>query len=165
MNKAQLTEKIRIIAEGIASEHRFELASVKLSGSVKSPLVQVFIDTENGVTHENCKTFSHQIGDILDNEDFISDEYILEVSSPGLERELNKLTDFQRFIGNLAKVRLLNPINGQRTFHGKIIAVETEDISFDDKLSGLIKFSFNQVSKANLEIDIEEELKLGKNNK
>jgi ribosome maturation factor RimP len=165
MNKAELTEKVNAIAVEIASEIAVEFLSVKISGSIKSPHLQIFVDKEIGVTHEDCKAFSLKIGDILDEKDFISNEYILEVSSPGLERELYGLKDFVRFIGSLAKVRLSNPLNGQRTFHGRIVSVESEKISFNDKTVGLVLFTYNQVSKANLEIDIEEELKLGKSDK
>jgi ribosome maturation factor RimP len=165
MNKADLTENVSAIATGVAAEVSVEFVSVKISGSSRSPHLQIFIEKENGVTHEDCKAFSHRIGEILDEKDFISDEYVLEVSSPGLERELYSLKDFVRFVGSLAKVRLLNPLNGQRTFHGRIVSVESEKISFNDKTAGLVVFTYNQVSKANLEIDIEEELKLGKSNK
>jgi ribosome maturation factor RimP len=168
MNKAELTERISEIATRIAIELSFEMVAVKLTGSVKSPHVQIFIDKIDkidGVTHDDCKVFSKQIGEILDAEDFISDEYILEVSSPGLLRDLYSLKDFERFVGSLAKVRLNHPQNGQRSYRGRIIEVESNTISFEDLTSGLVKFSFIQVSKASLEIDIDEELRLGKNSK
>jgi ribosome maturation factor RimP len=165
MNKAELSDRISEIASDVADELGCEMVMVKLVGSVKSPHVQIFIDKLNGVSHDDCKVFSKQIGEVLDIEDFISDEYILEVSSPGLLRDLYSLKDFERFVGSLAKVRLNHPQNGQRSFRGRIVAVESNNISFEDSTSGLVKFGFLQVSKANLEIDIDEELRLGKNSK
>jgi ribosome maturation factor RimP len=95
----------------------------------------------------------------LDVEDFIPSAYLLEVSSPGLERELYSLKDFEKFVGSLAKVKTDAAINGQKNFRGRINAVENDEVVFDDKTSGTIRFPYSAVAKANLEIDLDEELK------
>lgn len=164
MNKLELTEKIREIAEKIVEKNNnLELVHVKIGGSIGKPLVQIFIDKPKGISHEDCSYVSHQLGEILEEKDFISSEYILEVSSPGLERELFSLKDFQKFVGNLAKVRTNQAINGQRNFDGRIKSVEKEEITFEDKTNGEVKFPYSLVSKANLQIDLQEELKRAKN--
>lgn len=83
----------------------------------------------------------------------------MEVSSPGLERGLYSLKDFEKFVGSLAKLKTEAAINGQKNFRGRINAVKDGEIVFDDKTSGTIRFPFSAVAKANLEIDLEEELK------
>jgi ribosome maturation factor RimP len=159
MSKASNTERIQEIATRIAAENSLELVHVDVLGAGRSPMVRIFIDKEGGVTHEDCSLVSRQVGAVLDSEDFISSTYLLEVSSPGLERNLYSLKDFEKFVGNLAKVKTYKPINGQRNFRGRIKTVEAEEIVFDDKTSGEVRFPFDAVAKANLEIDIEEELK------
>jgi ribosome maturation factor RimP len=159
MGKISSSERIQGIAARAASENKVELVHVDVLGAERSPTVRVFIDKEGGVTHEDCATVSRQIGAILDAEDFISSAYILEVSSPGLERELYSLQDFEKFAGKLAKVKTYKPIDGQRNFRGRIKTVEADNIVFDDKTSGEVRFPFDAVAKANLEIDIEEEFK------
>jgi ribosome maturation factor RimP len=159
MAKISSSERIQGIAARAAAENKVELVHVDVLGAERSPTVRVFIDKEGGVTHEDCATVSRQIGASLDAEDFISSAYILEVSSPGLERELYSLQDFEKFAGKLAKVKTYKPIDGQRNFRGRIKTVEADNIVFDDKTGGEVRFPFDAVAKANLEIDIEEEFK------
>lgn len=163
MNKIAITEKVNEIAEAVAGKNNLELVRAEVVGSAKEPIVRIFIDQPQGITHEDCSKVSHEIGEILDKEDFISAEYILEVSSPGLERELYSLKDFEKFAGSLAKVKTRKPVDGQRNFRGKIKAVEDAEIIFEDKTNGEVRFPYEIVAKANLEIDLEEEFRRGGN--
>lgn len=162
MNKLAIAEKLTEIAQKVVDKHNLELVRAEAVGSLKNPTVRVFVDKPNGISHEDCAAVSRDLSAVLDEIDFISSAYLLEVSSPGLERELYNLQDFAKFAGNLAKVRTKMPIQGQRNFRGKIKAVEGLEIVFDDKTIGEIKFNFDSIAKANLEIDIEEEFRKGK---
>ena len=159
MNKLQIAEKINEITLPIAAANNVELVEVKISGSENQPLVRIFIDKPDGITHTDCSAVSSQLSEILDENDFISEAYILEVSSLGVERPLYGLKDFERFIGSLAKVKLKASINKQKQLIGKIIGVENDSIIIDDKVHGNVKFEFERVAKANLEIDLKAELK------
>lgn len=159
MSKISIAERIQKIAASAADDNGFELVHVEVVGSEKQPIVRIFIDKPEGVTIDDCTTMSHTVGTILDAEDFISSAYMLEVSSPGLERQLYSLKDFEKFAGNLARVKTNVAINGQRNFRGRIKSVDGEEIVFDDKTNGEVHFAYNAVAKANLEIDIEEEFK------
>lgn len=159
MNNSLITEKVRQIAVQITDAENLELVHIEVIGAKKTPTVRVFIDKPEGVTHEDCATVSRQIGQVLDTEDFISSAFLLEVSSPGIERGLYKTEDFQRFAGRNAKVKTDVAINGQKNFRGKIVKVEDEEIIFDDVTNGEVRFPFAVVNKANLEADYEEELK------
>ena len=159
MSKPIVSERIRELAEETAANNGLELVHVEEKGTGKSRALRVFIDKPEGVTIEDCSTVSRELSDKLDVEDLIHTEYILEVSSPGLERELYSLKDFERFAGSLAKVKTKQPINGQKHFRGKIIKVEGEEIFFDDRTSGNVSFPYDAVLKANLEFDLEAELK------
>jgi ribosome maturation factor RimP len=159
MSKPIVNERVRELAEETAANNGLELVHVEEKGTGKSRALRVFIDKPEGVTIEDCSTVSRELGDKLDVEDLIHTEYILEVSSPGLERELYSLNDFERFAGSLAKVKTKMPINGQKHFRGKITKIEGEEIFFDDRTSGEVSFPYDAVLKANLEFDLEAELK------
>lgn len=159
MGKEFIEERIRQIAEEIAEKFGYELVHVEKKGAGKNQVVRVFIDKKGGISHADCSLFSNEFGGILDLEDLIPTEYTLEVSSPGLERELYSLKDFEKFAGNLAKVKLKTPIDGQKNFRGRILKVEDDEIFFSDKTVGEVNFPYRIVNKANLEIDLEEELK------
>jgi ribosome maturation factor RimP len=162
MDKLQIAEKVREIAAQVAEKQSVELVHVETVGTPKNPTVRVFIDKPGGVTIDDCSDTSRALEKILDAEDFIPTAYTLEVSSPGLDRELYSLQDFAKFAGHPAKVRTHQPIGGQRNFRGRIKAVEAEQIVFEDKTSGEVRFGFDSVAKANLEVDLEEELKNAK---
>jgi ribosome maturation factor RimP len=99
------------------------------------------------------------LGTILDVEDFIHASYTLEVSSPGLERGLYKRADFERFAGSNAKMKTRQPINGQRNFRGRLVGVEGNDVVFEDRTSGEVRVPLDTITKANLEVDVNEELR------
>ena len=102
---------------------------------------------------------SRAIENVLDIEDFIHASYVLEVSSPGLERELYDLKDFQKFIGQKAKVRTSVEIDTQKSFVGTISGVEGSDVVLEDRTRGQIRIPFDAISKANLRVDLNQEFK------
>lgn len=159
MSEQSIESRIREVAGAAAAANGLEFVHSEVVGARGSVTVRVFIDKAAGVSHDDCAIVSRAIDAALDADDLIPSAYILEVSSPGIERELYSLADFARFAGNLAKVKTRAAVNGQRNFSGKIVAVENEEIVFDDKTNGVVKFPYSGVVKANLEIDLEEELK------
>ena len=100
---------------------------------------------------------STQISTVLDVEDFIHSAYTLEVSSPGLERGLYKLADYERFAGSQAKVKTRIAVNNQRNFRGRIVGIENDEVILEDKTSGRVTLPFQTIVKANLEVDVETE--------
>ena len=162
MGSGSIEERVRELTQRVALDHGLELVHVEVAGPEGKPIVRVFIDKPDGVTHEDCAEVSLHLGTVLDVEDFIHSAYTLEVSSPGLERGLYQVSDFARFAGRQAKLKLRQPISGQRNFRGRIIRVEGESIVFDDKTSGQVSFPFADVVKANLELDVEEEFRKAK---
>jgi ribosome maturation factor RimP len=159
MSKHPIDERIRKIAENAAEKNGLELVHVEEAGFGKNRTIRIFIDKPEGITHTDCSAMSSEVGEILDAEDLIESEYLLEVSSPGLERELYSLKDFEKFTGSLARVKAKKVTNGQKNFRGRITKVKGEEIFFDDKTSGEVSFPYSAVAKANLEIDLDEELK------
>ncbi len=159
MSKHPIDERIREIARRTAEKNGLEFVHIEAVGFGKNKTIRIFIDKSEGITHNDCAVVSSQVGEMLDAEDFIEAAYLLEVSSPGLERELYSLQDFEKFAGSLARVKTKTAINGQKHFRGRITKIEGEEIFFDDKTQGALSFPYSAVAKANLEIDIEEEFK------
>jgi ribosome maturation factor RimP len=159
MGSRSIQERVREIAERVAIDHGLELVHAEVAGPEGKPIVRIFIDKPNGVTHEDCSEVSLYLGTILDVEDFIHSTYTLEVSSPGLERGLYKRGDFERFAGNVAKIRSNTPIGGQRNFRGRLLGVEGNDVLFEDRTSGRVSIPLEAVAKANLEFDFAAELR------
>lgn len=160
VDETSVEERLREIAERAAEERGLELVHAELTGGARTPIVRIFIDKPGGVTHEDCSAVSEHVGTILDVEDFIHSAYTLEVSSPGLERGLYKRADYERFAGGRAKIKTRAAINGQRNFSGRILGVEDDEVSFEDKTNGRVRIPLENIVKANLEVDIEEEFRL-----
>ena len=96
----------------------FELVAVELAGSGNDRVLRVYIDHPDGITVDDCADVSRQVSAVLDVEDPISGSYVLEVSSPGLDRPLVKPADFERFRGSLVKVRTREAVLGRKNFTG-----------------------------------------------
>src|SRR5450432_1454212 len=110
-------EQVRAIADRIAGSRNLELVEAELRGGGKARMLRVFIDKPGGVTHQDCAEFSRELGTILDVEDVVpGNSYLLEVSSPGLDRKLSRSVDFERFTGSRVKLTTRNPMNGTRHF-------------------------------------------------
>ena len=159
MGQGSIEERVRTVAECVATDHGLELVHAEIAGPVGKPILRIFIDKPEGVTHQDCSQVSLHIGTILDVEDFIHSAYTLEVSSPGLERGLYKVQDYERFAGRMAKIKSRVAINGQRNFRGRITGVESEQVIFEDKTSGRVLLPLESIAKANLELDVEEEFR------
>jgi ribosome maturation factor RimP len=164
MGASSVEERVRAIAEQVAIDHGVELVHVEVAGPDNKPIVRIFIDKPNGVTHEDCSEVSFHVGTVLDVEDFIHASYTLEVSSPGLERGLYKRDDYDRFAGNLVKIKTRSPISGQRNFRGRLIGISGDTVAVEDRTSGRVLIPFDSISKANLEMDFEQELRRARAN-
>ncbi|TNE78719.1 MAG: ribosome maturation factor RimP [Gammaproteobacteria bacterium] len=106
-----------------------ELWGLEYLSSGRNALLRIYIDrAEDGVTVDDCEKVSRQVSSLMDVEDPISGEYTLEVSSPGLERPLYTLDQFQQYVGEEVAVRLRFPYEGRRKFKGRLNGVEGEDI-------------------------------------
>ena len=164
MANDSIAARVQELAERVAIDHGLELVHAEVAGPENKPIVRIFIDKPQGVTHEDCSEVSTHLGTILDVEDFIHASYTLEVSSPGLERGLYKRADYERFAGSQVKLRTKTPVNGQRNFRGRLIGIDGEAVLLDDRTSGAVRIAFDSIVKSNLELDVDQEFKraLGK---
>ncbi len=149
-----LAAKIEEIARRVAESEGLELVEVEVKGGGGARLVRISIDKPEGVTHADCEFVSHQVGTILDVEDVVpGNRYTLEVSSPGVERKLLKVQDFQRFSGKKAKITLRDPLEGRRNWEGTLAGLEDGTIALETEAGATIRFPFEQVQKANLKFE------------
>jgi ribosome maturation factor RimP len=149
-----IQERVQEIAERVGRSEGIEIVEVELKGGGRSRLLRIFIDKPEGVTHSDCENVSQQVGTILDIEEVIPGaSYTLEVSSPGVERKLVKLKDFERFQGKKARVLLKEPIENSRRWEGTLGEVSDGLISLQVGPEKTLRLRLDQVDKANLKFE------------
>jgi ribosome maturation factor RimP len=114
-------ERIREISKRVADSSGLEVVDVELRGGGRSRMLRIVIDKAGGVTHQDCADLSREVGTILDVEDAVpGGSYVLEVSSPGLDRKLVGPGDYERFTGSRVKLTTREPVKGNRHFEGRL---------------------------------------------
>jgi len=123
--------RARLAAEAKAAAER---GTANEEGALPAAVLRGELSTEHlsGVTHEDCERFSHDFGTVIDVEDLVPGaEYMLEVSSPGLDRKLNRPADYERFLGSLVKLQTFQPVAGNRHWQGRLMAAGNGKITLD----------------------------------
>jgi ribosome maturation factor RimP len=144
-------QRVLKLAGQIADEQGLEVFDIELLGRGKL-LLRVFIDKKGGVTLDDCERFSKNLGAILDVEDLFPGPYTLEISSPGLNRPLKGIKDFEKNIGKLIRIVTVEKIENQSFFIGRIIKVDS-DFVYLSVNKREIRISFEKISKARLEVE------------
>ncbi|MCD6548219.1 MAG: ribosome maturation factor RimP [Thermodesulfobacterium sp.] len=149
----EIKEKIKEIIEIPILRKNMELVDLEWRRERHGWVLRIFIDKPGGVTVEDCAKISGIVGEILDKEDIIHHSYVLEVSSPGIERPLVKKEDYERFRGEKAKITLKAPISGRRNFTGIIIGIKNDLVQME--VEGKVwEFSLENIKKAKLQPEI-----------
>lgn len=129
-----------------------ELVEVQFRREGHGWVLRVFIDSEDGITVDHCADVSREVSAYLDVEELVDHQYNLEVSSPGLERPLKTVSDFERFNGKKARVKLHEPIEGQKMQVGVILQVIEDEIELELEDGKKVRFSFDDINKARLSL-------------
>ncbi|HJX33633.1 MAG TPA: ribosome maturation factor RimP [Desulfatiglandales bacterium] len=153
-SKAVITGQITDLIEPILLELGFELVDVDYLSEHERWVLRIYIDKAGGVTIDDCAKISGELGDLIDIKDIVRHEYVLEVSSPGLNRPLKKEADFIRVIGKKVRAKMKMPVNGRRNFCGYLKDVRDHIIYIEDE-GGLITLSWPEIDKANLVYEFE----------
>ncbi len=140
-----LEEPIQEVVNGLG----FELWGLEFLPQGRHSLLRVYIENEKGVTVDDCATVSHQISTLLDVENVISDKYMLEVSSPGLDRFLFKPEQYVHYCGETLQLSLKTPIQGSSKMKGELLAVDADRILIKTE-KGECSVDFAQIQKARL---------------
>ena len=160
-------EKIRAIAERVARSRGLEVFDIQFRREVQGWVLRIFLDKPGapvvagragsaiveGVTIDDCREVSHEVGTLLDVEDTIGHRYTLEVSSPGLDRPLRGAEDYRRFAGCLAKLVLVEAVNGQKHLTGRIQGVEQDEVLLADVKGRVQPVKLELIARARLEVE------------
>lgn len=153
MGRKKVTAAVTEIALPPAEELGLELVDVEYTNEHGRWYLRVFIDKEGGVTLDDCQALSEKLDVLLDRANPIPHAYVLEVSSPGIERPLKTVADFQRFRGHLVKITTFAPQNGKKQLVGRLIDASEQTLVLgigDDA----IPVSMRQVASARLVADV-----------
>ena len=131
MAKKDYESRTEALIQPMIDEHHFELVDVEWVKEGANWYLRVFIDKEGGITVDDCELISRAFEEILDKEDYISENYIFEVSSPGLDRPLKKEKDFARSIGKDVEIKLYKALNKEKEFVGVLTDYDKETITIE----------------------------------
>ena len=144
MTKREVYEqKAEELVLPLAEKNGFELVDVEYVKEGSSWYLRAYIDKPGGITVDDCEIVSRALSDLLDENDFIEDSYILEVSSPGLGRPLKKEKDFIRSLGKEVEIRTYRPVNRQKEFTGVLKAFDKDSvtIAYEDESEQVFEMS------------------------
>lgn len=148
-----LEEKIQTLLQPTIESMGFDFWGCEYLAAGKHSTLRIYIDKPDGVTVDDCGLVSRQISAIMDVEDPISSAYMLEVSSPGVDRQLFRQEQYPAHKGRLLRVRTTSPILGRRNFKGPLLEVFEEHI--DIEVDGeIFSIEFALIDKANLAVEI-----------
>ena len=153
MTESVLKEIERLV-EPVLAEMGIELVDMEYRSTQGRRVLRIYADRPTGINLDDCAMVSREIGNLLDVKDLLQQHYVLEVSSPGLNRPLKREKDFLRAIGQKVKVKTAVPLKGRRNFSGVLQSFEngTLQLKLDDTV---ILIPEESVNKANLEFDFE----------
>ena len=145
-------KQVEAVVLPVLKELGIELVEVQYRREQTGWILRLVIDKQDGISLGDCAAVSREISQLLDIEDFIDQTYNLEVSSPGLNRPLKSMAEFERFVGRKAKIKTKEPISGEHVFIGTINKTEGESIVLEVGTRE-VTILFSQVASARLEVE------------
>jgi ribosome maturation factor RimP len=155
---SEVLRRFEKLVENVLAEDVFELADLEVSGGGR--ILRVFVDKPGGVSLADCARLSERLSLRLDIEDFIPYRYTLEVSSPGLDRPLKRESDYERFVGRLARITTEPAIAGQNVHIGRILGLVQGAggaggmVKIEEGSGQYLTIPLSQVKRARLEIEL-----------
>ena len=160
MPPADIVARVRAIAGRVAGTYGLEIFDVQFSRESGGMVLRVQIDrpgpaatAEDSVSVEDCAHVSRELSAILDVEDIVATAYILEVSSPGLDRPLRQADDYRRFSGRRAKLVMREAVDGQTHFKGRLGGIEDHAVLIDADDGRRHRVPIGVITRANLEVE------------
>ena len=157
----QITERVETLVAPILEDLGYELVDIEYQREERGWILRFLVDRDGGINLDDCAAASREISSILDVEDVVGTAYSLEVSSPGIERPLKKVKDFERFAGHLAKIKTVTAIDPEnkgrnsKTFVGTLNGFAEGHVLVTLKGKGAvpIKIDLEQIDSARLEFE------------
>jgi ribosome maturation factor RimP len=149
LNRSTLEGKLIKLIEPLVNELGVELVDLEYRSARKGHLC-IYIDKPGGVGIKDCEAVSRDVSELLDIRDPIPGSYVLEVSSPGVERTLRKKEDFQRFLGEAARLYTIEPVNGRKKFTGTLVQAQPGHVALLLEDGERVELPFTEIKKAHL---------------
>jgi len=155
MSKRDIISKTEEILNEILIDEDIFLIEVDYTKENNIYYLKVFIDTDDGITIDECSDVSRALSKKLDDLDYIEDSYFLEVSSPGIDRPFNSIEDYEKNINEKIELNLYAKKDNKKLFVGKLTNVEDKEITIelDDESGKEMVFKINEIAKANKYIE------------
>lgn len=151
MSKSESYEsKTEELIQPLVDEKGFELVDVEFVKEGSEWYLRVYIDKDGGISVNDCEDISRAFNEILDREDYISEQYIFEVSSPGLTRPLKKEKDYKRSIGRLVDVKLYKPVDKAKEYTGVLSAFDENTVTLEGDNGGSYTLDRKNIAKISL---------------
>ena len=152
MRWEEYEQRTEELLKPITEAHGFEVVDVEFVKEGGNRFLRAYIDKEGGITVDDCEIASRALSDKLDEEDFIEESYILEVSSPGLDRPLKKEADFVKFQGEIIDVKLYKAVNGSKQYQGKLLGLENGVLSIEEENGNVVTFEHKDTASVRLAV-------------
>ena len=150
--KETYEQKAEALLMPIIEQHNFELVDVEYVKEGSNWYLRAYIDKEGGITVDDCEVVSRAFSEKLDEEDFIEEAYIMEVSSPGLGRPLKKEKDYKRSMGKELEIRTYRAIHKEKEFYGVLKAYDDDSVTIENE-QGQQTFQKSEIALIRLAFD------------
>jgi ribosome maturation factor RimP len=157
MDRKAVIAKVEELARRVADRQGLEFVYAELAGTKNNLVVRVFLDKPGGITLDECGKASRDIEGAMDTIDLIPNSYVLEISSPGLDRRLFSRGDFEKFAGKTVKLKTDKEFGGRKTLKGELAGFEGDLVIVEDPEAGRLNIPLENILRANLVYDFSEE--------
>ena len=150
-----IVQKVKSIATEQVKDYNYSLYDVEYVKEGSDYFLRVYFDKDGGLSLDDCVLLSEKLAEELDKEDFISDKYYLEVSSPGIERDLRDLEEISNSVGKHVYIKTYEKIDNQKEFYGDILSVDGDEITIEYKDKARVKKSvvkYEKIAKIRLAV-------------
>ena len=152
MDNLAIVDKVKEAVTSILKEHQIELVDITYRREKGQKVLRILVDKSGGITLDECGWLNSRVGWMLDGSNIIAERYILEVSSPGVDRPLKTPQDFARAAGKLVKIITSVPIKGENLYIGRLKGVNSEKVIVETEEGKSFVISLDKITKARLEI-------------
>ncbi len=152
MTGKEIVERTYSLVEPVATKNNVEIDDIEFVKEGPNHYLRVFIDKEGGVTINDCEAVSREVDVLLDENEYINVAYILEVSSPGIDKVLKKEKDFVKYKGRDIEIKLYHAINKEKEFVGELVGLENDEliVNIDGEET---KFDYKSVANVRLYVE------------
>ncbi|MDD3840514.1 MAG: ribosome maturation factor RimP [Clostridia bacterium] len=153
MSKKGIKQSVKEMLQSFLDENDYELFDIEFKKEAGSWVLRVYIDSLKGISIDDCQKVSEFLSESLDQVDLIKQSYVLEVSSPGIDRPLKKDQDFERFKGETVDIKLYESKNGKKLFKGQLEGLFEGIIKIKDEDGNILEFSRQEVASVKLSVE------------